>query len=60
MATKFPEHAGVTEEAVKAFLDNLRESGITNMFGAGQYLEEAFGMSRIDAKMALLHWMENF
>ena len=42
------------------YLDNLRASGVTNMFGAGVYLEEDFGLSRAEAKKILLKWMRTF
>jgi hypothetical protein len=42
------------------FLDKLRESGITNMFGAAPYLMEAFGLNRKDGQMVLAYWMESF
>lgn len=42
------------------YLDNLRESGVTNMFGAAPYLQEAFGISRYEARDVLLKWMETF
>ena len=42
------------------YLDDLRESGITNMFGAGQYLMEDFDMSREDARTVLAYWMDTF
>ena len=42
------------------FLDALRESGVTNMFGAGHYLIEAFGISRTEARTILAYWMETF
>ncbi len=42
------------------YLDALRESGVTNMFGASPYLEDRFGMTRRDARASLLAWMENF
>ena len=42
------------------FLVKLRNSGTTNMFGATPYLEDAFNMSRQEAKNALLGWMESF
>ena len=42
------------------FLDGLRESGITNMLGAGPYLEEEFNMHRYDAKYVLSQWMKTF
>ena len=42
------------------FLDELRESGQTNMFGAGPYLQEEFGMTRAEAKEVVLTWMKSF
>jgi len=42
------------------YLDNLRESGVTNMFGAGEYLEEEFNLDRKEAKEILLYWMASF
>lgn len=40
------------------FLDNLRESGVTNMFGAAPYLVEQFEMSRERARRILSEWMK--
>ena len=43
------------------YLDNLRESGVTNMFGAGKYIENSFPeLSRQQAKMVLMYWMQTF
>lgn len=42
------------------YLDALRESGETNMFGAGRYLQEAFGMGPDTARKVLIEWMESF
>ena len=42
------------------FLENLRRSGVVNMFGATPYLEEEFGLSRQEAKEILLDWMDNY
>jgi hypothetical protein len=42
------------------FLDALRESGATNMFGAGAYLTEAFEIPKGDAGKILRTWMETF
>jgi len=42
------------------YLDELRESGETNMFGAASYVESEFCL---DAKVAMkyvAHWMETF
>lgn len=42
------------------FLDDLRESGATNMFGAASWLENNYGISRDLAKQVLLYWMDTF
>lgn len=42
------------------FLEDLRLSGITNMYGATSYLEEAFDISRNKASAVLLEWMQNY
>jgi len=48
------------QEQVNYFLDDLRESGATNMFGAAPYIVEEFGVSRTEAKALLLNWMQTF
>lgn len=48
-----PEH--------KKFLDELRESGVTNMFGARPYLQEAFPeLTEQEARIILSEWMMSF
>lgn len=42
------------------YLDLLRESGVTNMFGAGPYLEQAFGLNRREARSILAEWMNQY
>lgn len=42
------------------FLDDLRESGETNMFGAGPYLQDAYSLNKKEAKAVVLEWMETF
>ncbi len=42
------------------YLDTLRETGVTNMFGAGVYLQQAFGVDRREAKKVLLEWMNQY
>lgn len=57
-ATEQPEF--VTNEHLE-FLDDLRESGATNMFGARPYLMEAFpDLSDEEAATALAYWMKTF
>ena len=43
-----------------AYLDDLRDSGVTNMFGAAPYLQEEFGLDRYEARDILLQWMQSF
>lgn len=42
------------------FLDELRESGKTNMFGARPYLEREFGLDKKKATEILSDWMATF
>lgn len=42
------------------YLEELRKSGETNMFGAGQYLEMEFGLSRREAIDVLKEWMGTY
>jgi len=43
------------------YLDKLRESGVTNMFGAGQYLQNCFlGLTKFTANKLLVYWMQTF
>jgi len=42
------------------YLDELRASGETNMYGAAVYLQEEFGMGRLEARKILQDWMNQF
>tara|TARA_R100000544_G_scaffold33116_1_gene19541 strand:+ start:601 stop:792 length:192 start_codon:yes stop_codon:yes gene_type:complete len=42
------------------FLNMLRESGVTNMFGAAPYLEEHCNLEGANSRKVLINWMENF
>jgi len=43
------------------FLDGLRESGVTNMYGAAPYLQEAFPeLERAEAQTIVVFWHETF
>ena len=42
------------------YLEVLRESGVTNMFGASTYLVEDFGLKSREARKILVSWMENY
>ena len=40
------------------YLNRLRESGATNMYGAAPYLEMEYDMTRSEARQVLLDWMQ--
>ena len=44
----------------REFLKDLRDSGVTNMFGACPYLMDEFGLKRHEAREVLLAWMQEF
>lgn len=48
------------KEEVFQYLDTLRESGVTNMFGAGPYLMEEFDISGKEARALLVEWRQTF
>lgn len=54
---------GVTPEELEErllWLDTLRESGATNMFGAAPYVQEEFLLSKSEARATLGLWMKTF
>ena len=42
------------------YLDSLRESGVTNMLGAGVYLQQEYGVDKYEAREILGMWMKDF
>ena len=58
MAIEKPEF--LTEEHL-VYLDRLRESGVTNMFGAAPFILDQFPeLTEKEAKQVLTYWMETF
>ena len=56
-----PEKPEMMTEEHLEFLDELRESGETNMFGATPYLTDDFPeLSKWDARAILSYWMRTF
>jgi uncharacterized protein YciI len=47
-----PEH--------KRYLDELRESGDINMYGAVPLLADEFEISKLEAKEILIEWIRTF
>jgi hypothetical protein len=46
-----------TREEMFDYLEVLRTSGATNMFGAAPYLAEMFEIDQADAKQVLVEWV---
>ena len=49
----------VTDEHLE-YLDSLRESGASNMFGAQRYVTISFGVSKDEARVITKYWMDTF
>jgi hypothetical protein len=43
-----------------AYLESLRDSGVTNMWGAAPFLQYEFGISYEDAKNILVDWIKSY
>ena len=50
----------INMEKYFSYLNVLRDSGVTNMFGASPYLQNEFGLSKSEAKKVLAAWMNSF
>lgn len=42
------------------YLEDLRRSGITNMYGAAPYLQDEFCLTHEEATKILIDWMKNY
>jgi hypothetical protein len=42
------------------FLEDLKESGQINMFGAAPVLQETFGLNKYEAREILADWMKSY
>ena len=54
---------GIDDESAEYYFDyltKLRDSGVTNMFGAGSYLQAEFGLDKLTARQILAKWMRSF
>lgn len=48
------------KERIFNYLEDLRESGQTNMFGAAPYIAEAFDLNKYQAREILSEWMNSY
>lgn len=58
--TKTEERPELATDEVLEWIDDLRESGVTNMLGAAPYIENEFDMDIKDARNVLSYWMHTF
>ena len=49
----------VTDEHL-TYLDELRDSGVTNMFGAPAFIEDEFDVSKSEARDITSYWMATY
>ena len=50
---------GLMEQKFIDFMVELRDSGVCNMMGAGEYLMEEFDINKREAKEIVIDWMKN-
>ena len=60
MTSKTKRETTEQEKEVMGYLNELRDTGITNMYGAAKYIEDRFSLDRVEAKRIHVLWMENF
>ncbi len=54
------EESATSKDDVFVFLDDLREAGVTNMWGGAQYVTAKWpGITRIYARELLLAWIDD-
>jgi hypothetical protein len=50
----------MNKDEIFEYLDNLRESGICNMYESGKFVREEFGLDRYEARDVVIEWMQTF
>tara|TARA_R100000234_G_scaffold46829_1_gene28011 strand:- start:26855 stop:27070 length:216 start_codon:yes stop_codon:yes gene_type:complete len=48
------------QERANDILDEIRESGVMNMFAGALYLHQYYGVPKMKAKEMVSHWMRNY
>lgn len=51
---------GKTKNKYWIYLEQLRQSGVTNMYGAAPYLMVEFGIEMEEARAIVADWMVNY
>jgi hypothetical protein len=60
MSTPTTERPEIVTDEMLEYLDELRESAVTNMFGAAPWVANAFDLELEDARRVLSYWMRTF
>ena len=60
MAKEKVEKADFIEEEHLLYLDDLRDSGETNMHGAPAYVEQEFDVTEEESRVITQYWMDTF
>jgi ferritin len=60
LAVELQETYGAELNDMLDYLDMVRETGVTNMFGAAPYLAEQYDLENDEARKVLQHWMRTF
>jgi hypothetical protein len=55
-----PQNSELSKKEVYDFLNELRLSGKTNMFGAAPFIAEEFAIEEDEAREWLSEWMKDF
>ena len=50
----------INQDDVNIYLDELRDSGVTNMFGSGSYVQKEFDININEAHNYVAEWMRTF
>jgi hypothetical protein len=57
---KRPSVEGIDTDTVMQYLDTLRASGITNIFGAPAYIQNEFGCTKKESSEFFKYWVDSF
>lgn len=60
MMTETTERPEVCTDEMLEYLDDLRESGDTNMYGAGSFVGAEFCLTVSEARAVTTYWMQTF
>jgi hypothetical protein len=60
LTTEQQETLDEMKDEIFTYLNELRESGVTSMFGAVPYLMDEFSFDMADSRVYLAQWMKSY